>query len=110
MSVLEEVLLEEYDRSLKIKKSIEIEQKSFPKGSIQKKIIHDVECYYLVYRDGEKIRSKYINKQEVDEYRELIERRRDNEKHLRELRKSIKMIEKALGKETIYEHTAEGIY
>ena len=110
MSVLDEVLLEEYDRSIKIKKAIENEQVSLPKGSIQQKIIHNVPCFYLVYREGDKVKSQYINKNKVEEYRQLIQKRRDNIAHLKELNASIKKIERALGKDQINEYSAKRIY
>ena len=37
MSVLEEVLIEEYDRSMRILREIEAEQMSLPKGSVRKR-------------------------------------------------------------------------
>lgn len=110
MSVLEEVLFEEYERANRIKKALENEFLELPKGSIQRKLIHNVECYYLVYREGKKVKSKYINTGRLDEYRSLINRRKENEESLKQIKKSIKQIEKALGKDLIDEYTAKGVY
>ena len=110
MSVLEEVLLEEYDRSMRIKAAIEKEQESLPKGSIQKKLIHGVECYYLQFRENDKVKSKYINANDLDAYKENISKRKENAARLKELKQSIKQIEKALGKDVINEYSANRVY
>ena len=78
MSILDEVFLEEYDRAIRIIRAIENEQISLPKGSIQLKIIHGVKCYYLQYRDGKKIKSKYIKNDELEEIRLKVSRRNEN--------------------------------
>lgn len=107
MSVLEEVLLEEYDRALRIKEGILNEQKSLPRGSVQRKVIGGREYYYLMYRDGDKVVSEYIRNSDVELYRQKIEKRRENNQSLKELDKSINQIIKALGKDVISEHTGK---
>ena len=69
MSVLEEVLLEEYDRSMRIINAIKAEQQTLPRGSVQKKLIGGKEYYYLQYRDGSKVRSNYIKECDIDDIR-----------------------------------------
>ena len=41
MSIIDEVLLEEYERSLRISRALENENRDLPKGSIQKKKINN---------------------------------------------------------------------
>ena len=60
MSVLEEVLEEEYDRSVRMSRRIEAELAVLPKGSVRKREIHGHVYYYLNYREGDKVKSKYI--------------------------------------------------
>ena len=43
MSIIDEVLLEEYERSLRISRALENENRDLPKGSIQKKKINNNE-------------------------------------------------------------------
>ena len=105
MSVLEEVLLEEYNRSIRIKKALIAEQNSLPKGSIQIKHIANKDYYYLMYRKNGKVISRYIKSAEFESLSASINKRKENEQALKELNKSIKQIEKALGKDFINEHT-----
>lgn len=105
MSVVEEVLLEEYDRSLRIEKAILEEQESLPKGSIQLKRISNRDYHYLVYRDGGKVVTKYLKTDEVDAVAAAIKKRKENREALKELRRSIRQIEKTLGKDYINEHS-----
>ena len=67
MSVLDEVLKEEYDRLARMKTAMSLEHDALPKGSISKKRIRGCDCYYLQYREGDKIISKYIKKAELDD-------------------------------------------
>lgn len=89
-------LMEEYKTLYKTKEILEAEQKKLPKGSIQKKTIHGVICYYLVYRESDKIKSMYINKNNIEEYNDLVERRREIEKVLKDLKKRMRAMEKSI--------------
>lgn len=109
MSVLEEVMLEEYERSIKIYRLLAEEIKMLPKGSIQKKRINNKNYNYLMYREGSKIKSKYITEEELEELNEKIQRRKENIIALKEIKKSLQQIEKALGKRFINEHTTETV-
>ena len=62
MSVLDEVLKEEYDRLIRMRIAMSFEYEALPKGSISKKNIRGCDCYYLQYREGDKVISKYIKK------------------------------------------------
>ena len=87
MSVLEEVLEEEYGRSVRLIRHMQSEIDSLPKGSIRVRSIRGREYYYLNYRVVDKVKSDYIRASEVNEIREKIERR-----------KKLKEIERALGR------------
>ena len=110
MSVLDEVLLEEYDRALRIKNAIEKEQALLPKGSIHLKKIHGVDCYYLQYREGSKVKSRYINVNELEDYKHKIELRKENKNRLADINRNLKQLQKALGKDVIDEYTAKRVY
>jgi hypothetical protein len=96
MSVLDEVLKEEYDRLLRMRSAMNAEYDALPKGSISKKIIRGCDCYYLQYREGEKIISKYIKKAELAEVSEKIERRRSLKRSLRDIDVELKKIERTV--------------
>ena len=62
-----------------------------PKGTISEKTINKKTYYYLKYRDGKKVVSRYVGKQEIDTLRQQIDRR----KHIERMIKSLQE-EKAL--------------
>ncbi|MDO4437307.1 MAG: hypothetical protein Q4B77_05085 [Coriobacteriaceae bacterium] len=98
MSVLEEVLEEEYHRSVRLRMNLEREISALPKGSVRVRQIRGREYYYLNYREGDKVRSDYIPADEVDELREKIMRRRQLKAALAEQARDQKKLERALGR------------
>lgn len=107
MTVLQEVLLEEYDRILRTEKMIVKELDGLPNGYISRKKIRGREYCYLQWRDGGKVRSLYIKPSEVDEYEKKIALRKKDQQALKELAESKRMLARALGKELINEYAAE---
>ena len=103
VSVLEEVLLEEYNRSKRIERAIMDEQKQLPKGSIQIKHIADHDYHYLMYREGNKVVSRYLKPDEISIIAAGIQKRKKNKETLKELGRSIKQIQKTLGKDYMSE-------
>ncbi len=47
-----------------------------PKGTISEKTVGEKTYYYLKYRDGKKVVSKYVSKKEIERVRALVEKRR----------------------------------
>lgn len=105
MSVIEEVLLEEYQRSERITAAIEAEVSSLPRGSIRARSIGSGVYYYLQYRVGDTVKSDYVRADEVDALRERLSRRKYLLVALKEQEQSRKQIERALGKDYIREHS-----
>ena len=104
MTVMEEVLVEEYMRALRIERLVKSEIEELPKGSIQKKKIKVKEYPYLQYRCGNAIKSQYIKAQELHELEILIAKRKEHISTLKQLQKTKAQIEKALGKDLLHEH------
>lgn len=98
MSILENVLEEEYSRSLRLSQAMENELASLPKGSIRERKIGEREYYYLNYREGDKVKSDYIQADAVDELNKKIDRRRELKAALKEQEHSRKQIVRALGR------------
>ncbi len=98
MSVLEDVLEEEYARSSRLLDLMEQEIGLLPKGSIRMRNIKGHEYCYLNYRVGDKVKSDYVPTAEVDELRAKIERRRALAAAIREQKRSQKQIIRALGR------------
>lgn len=67
-----------------------------PKGTISEKQVKDNTYYYLKYRDGKKIVSKYIGKKEIEELKQQIDRRRHIEAMIKSLLEEQKLAAKVL--------------
>ncbi len=94
MSILDELLKEEYERSLKIKEAIEKELEDLPDSYLSTKIINEKPYYYLQKRSADKIISSYVPVAEVDEKKKLTERRKKLKKSLKEVSSNLKKLEK----------------
>ena len=97
MSVLEDVLEEEYARSSRLLGLMEQEISLLPKGSIRMRNIKGHEYCYLNYRVGDKVKSDYVPATKVDELQAKI----DVEAlaaAIREQKRSQKLIIRALGR------------
>lgn len=97
MSVLEDVLREEYARSLRLSHLMEKELASLPKGSVRVRMIRGREYYYLNHREGDRVLSDYIPASEVEAIRAKVARRRELKAALKEQERSRRQIERALG-------------
>lgn len=98
ISVLEDVLEEEYARSSRLLGLMEQEIGLLPKGSIRMRNIKGHKYCYLNYRVGDKVKSDYVPAAEVDELRAKIEHRRALAAAIREQKRSQKQIIRALGR------------
>ena len=98
LSVLEEILEEEYGRSARLSKLMQAEFDSLPKGSLRARSIKGREYYYLNYRVGDKVKSDYVRAADVDDMRRKIERRKELKIALEEQERSRRQIERALGR------------
>lgn len=107
MTVFESVLLEEYQRPGRIIERLQNEIVKLPVGYLRKKIINGREYYYRQYRQGNKVVSEYIKKAEVDKVKKLIEIRKEDEQGIKDMKKTRRQIERALGKEFLNELSKE---
>lgn len=81
-----EYLINEYQKELKI----------LPKGTISLKKINGNSYYYLNYRDGDKVVSKYIgkDKEKVDAMNDKLARREQIEKIIKKFKGENKKLDK----------------
>ena len=56
-----------------------------PKGTISEKQVKGNTYYYMKYREGKKIVSKYIGKKEIEELKQQIDKRRHIEAMIKSL-------------------------
>lgn len=105
MKVLKGVLKEELANSLQMKRNYERELAKLPKGSLIKKNVRGHDYFYLVYRDGGKVKFTYkgkVSKDEQQQYKNVKELRAKYRKLLSEVKKQIKFLRSALrGKEPV---------
>lgn len=105
MKVLKGVLKEELANSLQMKKNYERELAKLPKGSLIKKKIRGREYFYVVLRDGGKVKFIYKGKVSEDQqqkYKNAKEIRAKYRKLLSEVKKQIRFLRSVLrGKESV---------
>ena len=63
---------------------------SLPKGTVTPKKIGNQTYYYLKYRDGDRIVSDYVHKEDLENLTELIEHRKHAELMIRALKDELK--------------------
>jgi len=105
MGVIKGVLKEELENSLRMKSGYERELAKLPKGSLIKKKVKEHDYYYLLKREGAKVRFIYKGKaseEEIKKYKEAKEYRAKYRKLLSQVKKQIKFLRSTLrGKESI---------
>lgn len=72
------------------------ELRSLPKGTISEKKVKQSTYFYLKYREGKKVISRYIPQKDVKAIREQVEKRRHIETMIRSLQEERAIAEKAL--------------
>lgn len=72
------------------------ELESMPKGSLQVKVIRGREYLYRCFRDGKKVKSVFVPRDEAEKIGEGIQRRREIESGLKRLRADRELARKLL--------------
>jgi cellulose biosynthesis protein BcsQ len=95
-SIIRGILREELDRSQRMEALYLKELESLPKGSLQVKVIRGREYLYRCFRDGKKVKSVFVPRDEAKKISESIQRRREIESSLKRLRADRELARKAL--------------
>jgi hypothetical protein len=106
MGVIKDVLKEELENSLRMKRNYERELAKLPKGSLIKKRVKGHVYFYLVKRENGKVKFIYKGKKipdsEIKRYEEAKKYRAQYRKLLSECKKQIKFLRSTLrGKESV---------
>lgn len=96
MNLLLHTVMQERQRIENMLAQYETELRQLPKGTISEKNSGGKNYYYLKYRDGKKVVSKYIGRQEIDEVRERVEKRKHIEAMIRSLQEEKTIADKVL--------------
>jgi hypothetical protein len=103
MKVIKGVLEEELENSLRMKKEYEKAIKSLPQGALVRKEIRGHSYYYLMKREGLKVKFVYkgkLPKEKIKKYEEAKKFRAKYRNLLSQVKKQIAFLRKALrGKE-----------
>lgn len=97
MAVIKGVLKEEYARLKDMERVYLSKLRELPRGSIVMKKINNKQYPYLVYREGKKVKTKYIRKKDLPTITKQISQRKRYEKSLKEIYEDFKCIERVIG-------------
>lgn len=99
MAVIHEILKEELERLYELQELYGNKINDLPRGSVQEKDRNGKLYSYIAYRSGDIIKYEYIGKSSSDRAAQVkgqIKKRKEFEQKLKQIRKDIKEIEKAL--------------
>ena len=89
-------VLQEKERIDRMLTKYQEELETLPKGTISEKKVKQSTYFYLKYREGKKVISRYIPQKDVEAVREQVEKRRHIETMIRSLQEERAIAEKAL--------------
>ena len=96
MNLILSTILQEKERIDRMLSKYQRELETLPKGTISEKKVKQSTYYYLKYREGKKVISRYIPQKDVEAVREQVEKRRHIETMIRSLQEERAIAEKAL--------------
>ena len=96
LNLILSTILQEKERIDRMLAKYQEELGRLPKGTISEKKVKQSTYFYLKYREGKKVISRYIPQKDVDAVREQVEKRRHIETMIRSLQEERAIAEKAL--------------
>ena len=96
LNLILSTILQEKERIDRMLAKYQEELETLPKGTISEKKVKQSTYFYLKYREGKKVISRYIPQKDVDAVREQVEKRRHIETMIRSLQEERAIAEKAL--------------
>ena len=96
MNLILSTILQERERIDRMLAKYQEELEMRPKGTISEKKAGQSTYFYLKYREGKRVISKYIPQKDVETVREQVEKRRHIETMIRSLQEERAIAEKAL--------------
>ena len=96
MNLILSTILQEKERIDRMLVKYQEEFGVLPKGTVSEKKVKQYTYFYLKYREGKKVISRYIPQKDVEAIREQIEKRRHIETMIRSLQEERAIAEKAL--------------
>ena len=96
LNLILSTILQEKERIDRMLAKYQEELGMLPKGTISEKKVKQSTYFYLKYRKGKKVISKYIPQKDVEKVREQVEKRRHIEAMIRSLQEERAIAEKVL--------------
>ena len=96
LNLILSTILQERERIDRMLAKYREELETLPKGTISEKKAGQSTYFYLKYREGKRVISKYIPQKDVETVREQVEKRRHIETMIRSLQEERAIAEKAL--------------
>ena len=96
LNLILNIILQEKERIDRMLAKYQEELGTLPKGTISEKKVRQFTYFYLKYRDGKKVISRYIPQKDVEAIREQVEKRRHIETMIRSLQEERVIAEQAL--------------
>ena len=101
MSVIHDIWIEELDRMKRLVANQERflgDLERYPKGSIHQKMINGRPYDYLFWRDGGKVRSRYLGNdpEQLKRINVAINARKEKESDIKRMKLDIKLLERAI--------------
>lgn len=96
MNMILTTIMQEKQRIEYMREKYQEELDRLPKGTISEKKSGEKVYYYLKYRDGGKVVSRYISKSAIDEVRTQVEKRKHIEVMIKSLQEELAIVDKAL--------------
>lgn len=96
LNLILSTILQEKERIDRMLAKYQEELGTLPKGTISEKKVRQSTYFYLKYREGKKVVSRYIPQKDVEAVREQVEKRRHIETMIRSLQEERAIAEKAL--------------
>ena len=96
LNLILSTILQEKERIDRMLEKYQEELETLPKGTISEKKVRQSTYFYLKYREGKKVISKYIPQKDVETVREQVKKRRHIETMIRSLQEERAIAEKAL--------------
>jgi len=93
MAILKGILKESRDYYLGLDRRLRARLKRLPRGSVLKRRIGSKDYYYLIYRSGLRVVSRYLGKDEPVMIEKAIKERRQLKRQLKEVEENLRMLE-----------------
>ncbi len=112
MGYIINLIADEAKRIRALKNNYEQQLALLPKGTLRTRRRGKHEYYYLSFRDGEKVLTDYVGKDEkkIDDLRESLEKRKHVEDILQQLNRELSVAKRILKKHSAYAGTKSSSY